>query len=182
MSGDVLVNGEPTDDTFQHQVGYVQQQDLHMATMSVREALAFSAVLRQPAEVPRSDKLQYVDHVIEVLEMQDFAEAIIGIPGQGLNIEQRKRLTIGVELAARPQLLVFFDEPTSGLDAQTSWAISVLIRKLANSGQAVLCTVHQPSAMLFNQFDRLLLIAPGGKTVYFGGKWRGGLPTEYFCC
>ncbi|KZZ87543.1 ABC-2 type transporter [Moelleriella libera RCEF 2490] len=181
VSGDVLVNGIPTDASFQHQVGYVQQQDLHLATMSVREALSFSAVLRQPAEVSRNDKLLYVDHVIEILEMQDFAEAIIGIAGEGLNIEQRKRLTIGVELAARPQLLVFFDEPTSGLDAQTSWAISVLIRKLANAGQAVLCTIHQPSAMLFDQFDRLLLIAPGGKTVYFGdlGEHSSTL-IEYF--
>lgn len=139
--------------------------------MTVREALEFSALLRQASHFSRKDKLQYVDHVIDALEMQEFAEAVIGVPGEGLNVEQRKRVTIGVELAARPQLLVFFDEPTSGLDAQTSWAISVLIKKLANTGQAVLCTVHQPSAILFNQFDRLLLIAPGGKTVYFGGEY-----------
>ncbi|KAF4828945.1 ZEB2-regulated ABC transporter 1 [Colletotrichum tropicale] len=168
VSGDTLINGVPTDATFQHQVGYVQQQDIHLSTMTVREALEFSAVLRQSSEVPRKERLQYVNHVIEMLEMQDFAGAVIGVPGEGLNVEQRKRLTIGVELAARPQLLVFFDEPTSGLDSQTSWAISVLIRKLANSGQAVLCTIHQPSAILFDQFDRLLLIAPGGKTVFFG--------------
>lgn len=171
ISGDVLVNGVPIDATFQHQVGYVQQQDLHLSTMTVREALEFSALLRQPTHFSRKDKLQYVDYVIDTLEMQEFAEAVIGVPGEGLNVEQRKRLTIGVELAARPQLLVFFDEPTSGLDSQTSWAISLLIKKLANTGQAVLCTVHQPSAILFNQFDRLLLIAPGGKTVYFGGEY-----------
>ncbi|KAF1949243.1 multidrug resistance protein CDR1 [Byssothecium circinans] len=168
VSGDVLINGTPTDATFQHQVGYVQQQDLHLSTMTVRETLEFSALLRQSTHIPRKEKLQYVDHVIDTLEMQEFAGAVIGVPGEGLNVEQRKRLTIGVELAARPQLLVFFDEPTSGLDSQTSWAISVLIKKLASAGQAVLCTVHQPSAILFNQFDRLLLIAPGGKTVYFG--------------
>jgi ATP-binding cassette, subfamily G (WHITE), member 2, PDR len=93
----------------------------------------------------------------------------LGVPGECLNIEQRKRLTIGVELAARPQLLVFLDEPTSGLDSQASWAISALTKKLANSGQAVLYTIHQPPAILFNQLDRLLLIASGGKTVFFGG-------------
>ncbi|KZL66398.1 ABC transporter [Colletotrichum tofieldiae] len=168
VSGDTLIDGTPTDATFQHRVGYVQQQDLHLSTMTVREALEFSALLRQSAEVPRQEKLQYVEHVIDMLEMREFAGAVIGVPGEGLNVEQRKRLTIGVELAARPQLLVFFDEPTSGLDAQTSWAISTLIKKLASSGQAVLCTIHQPSAILFDQFDRLLLIAPGGKTVYFG--------------
>jgi ATP-binding cassette, subfamily G (WHITE), member 2, PDR len=85
-----------------------------------------------------------------------------------LNIEQRKLLTIGVELAAKPALLLFLDEPTSGLDSQSSWSIITLLRKLADSGQAVLATIHQPSAMLFQQFDRLLFLYKGGKTVYFG--------------
>ena len=79
----------------------------------------------------------------------------------GLNVEQRKRLTIGVELAAKPQLLLFLDEPTSGLDSQTAWSICSLIRKLAENGQAILCTIHQPSAILFQRFDRLLLLAKG---------------------
>jgi len=83
-------------------------------------------------------------------------------------VEQRKRLTIGVELAAKPQLLLFLDEPTSGLDSQTAWSICTLLRKLAMNGQAILCTIHQPSAVLFQSFDRLLLLAKGGKTVYFG--------------
>ena len=86
----------------------------------------------------------------------------------GLNVEQRKRLTIGVELAAKPQLLLFLDEPTSGLDSQTSWSILDLLEKLKNNGQAILCTIHQPSAMLFQRFDRLLFLARGGRTVYFG--------------
>lgn len=83
-------------------------------------------------------------------------------------MEQRKRLTIGVELVAKPNLLFFLDEPTSGLDSQTAWSIMDLIRKLANNGQAILCTIHQPSAILFEQFDRLLLLGKGGKTMYFG--------------
>lgn len=73
-----------------------------------------------------------------------------------------------MELAAKPDLLLFLDEPTSGLDSQTAWSIAALIRKLSNNGQAILCTIHQPSAMLFQQFDRLLLLAKGGRTVYFG--------------
>lgn len=100
--------------------------------------------------------------------MEDFANAVVGIPGEGLNVEQRKLLTIGVELVAKPKLLLFLDEPTSGLDSQSSWAICVFLRKLADAGQAVLCTVHQPSAILFQEFDRLLFLAKGGKTVYFG--------------
>ncbi|GJC84732.1 ZEB2-regulated ABC transporter 1 [Colletotrichum liriopes] len=168
LTGDMLVNGKPTDSSFSHSVGYAQQQDLHLNTTTVREALQFSALLRQSAEIPSSEKLAYVDEVIQILDMETFADAIVGFPGEGLNVEQRKRLTIGVELAARPQLLVFLDEPTSGLDSQTSWAICDLITKLAKSGQAILCTIHQPSAILFSRFDRLLLLQPGGKTVYFG--------------
>jgi ATP-binding cassette subfamily G (WHITE) protein 2 (PDR) len=86
----------------------------------------------------------------------------------GLNVEQRKRLSIGVELVAKPALLLFLDEPTSGLDSQTSWNILQLLRKLAAHGQAILCTIHQPSAILFEQFDRLLFLAKGGRTVYYG--------------
>lgn len=73
-----------------------------------------------------------------------------------------------MELAAKPDLLLFLDEPTSGLDSQSAWSIGALIRKLADNGQAILCTIHQPSALLFQQFDRLLLLAKGGKMVYFG--------------
>lgn len=73
-----------------------------------------------------------------------------------------------MELAAKPALLIFLDEPTSGLDSQSSWAICAFMRKLTDHGQAVLATIHQPSALLFQQFDRLLLLAKGGKTVYFG--------------
>ena len=68
--------------------------------------------------------------------MDDYADAVVGVPGDGLNVEQRKRLTIGVELAARPKLLLFLDEPTSGLDSQTSWSICNLMEKLTNNVQA----------------------------------------------
>ncbi|KAK8079218.1 hypothetical protein PG994_003025 [Apiospora phragmitis] len=168
VRGATLIDGVATDASFQHRVGYVQQQDLHLETATVREALEFSALLRQPRTVPRAEKLRYVDEVVDLLGMREFAGAVVGVPGEGLNVEQRKRLTIGVELAARPELLVFLDEPTSGLDSQTSWAICDLIETLKRSGQAILCTIHQPSALLFQRFDRLLLLSSGGKTAYFG--------------
>lgn len=100
---------------------------------------------------------------------------------EGLNVEQRKRLTIGVELAARPKLLLFLDEPTSGLDSQTSWSICNLMETLTRDGQAILCTIHQPSAILFQRFDRLLLLAKGGRTVYFGEIGRNSQTLlDYF--
>lgn len=164
----MLVDGSERDSSFQRKTGYVQQQDLHVPTSTVREALEFSAILRQPAEYSHEQKIHYVDEVINLLGMQAYADAIVGTPGTGLNVEQRKRLTIGVELAARPRLLLFLDEPTSGLDSQTSWNICNLLQTLTRNGQAILCTIHQPSAMLFQRFDRLLLLAKGGKTVFFG--------------
>ncbi|KAL4861602.1 hypothetical protein BDV12DRAFT_203849 [Aspergillus spectabilis] len=168
ITGDMFVNGRELDASFQRKTGYVQQQDLHLDTATVRESLRFSAMLRQPASVSTQEKYDYVEDVIRMLKMEEFAEAIVGVPGEGLNVEQRKLLTIGVELAAKPKLLLFLDEPTSGLDSQSSWAICSFLRKLAEHGQAVLCTIHQPSAMLFQQFDQLLFLARGGKTVYFG--------------
>lgn len=168
VSGDMFVNGEQRDNSFQRKTGYVQQQDVHLQTSTVREALEFSALLRQPAHLSRKEKLDYVDEVIKILEMEAFSDAVVGVPGEGLNVEQRKRLTIGVELAARPELLLFLDEPTSGLDSQTAWSICSLLRKLATNGQAILCTIHQPSAILFQEFDRLLFLQRGGQTVYFG--------------
>ncbi|KAI9889725.1 MAG: hypothetical protein M1814_005024 [Vezdaea aestivalis] len=168
ITGDMFVNGAPLDSSFQRKTGYVQQQDLHLDTTTVREALRFSAMLRQPKSVSKEEKFEFVEDVIQMLGMESYAEAVVGVPGEGLNVEQRKLLTIGVELAAKPALLLFLDEPTSGLDSQSSWAIVAFLRKLADHGQAVLSTIHQPSAILFQEFDRLLFLAKGGKTVYFG--------------
>lgn len=173
ITGDVLVDGIPRNESFPRSIGYCQQQDLHLRTSTVRESLRFSAYLRQPKEVPISEKNAYVEQIIRILEMEKYADAVVGVPGEGLNVEQRKRLTIGVELAAKPKLLVFLDEPTSGLDSQTAWSICQLMRKLANHGQAILCTIHQPSAILMQEFDRLLFLQKGGKTVYFGDLGKG---------
>ncbi|KPM43984.1 ABC transporter CDR4 [Neonectria ditissima] len=181
VTGDILINGHPRSNSFQRKTGYVQQQDIHLGTSTVREALRFSAELRQPASTTTEEKYEYIEEVIRLLEMEPYADAVIGVPGEGLNVEQRKRLTIGVELAGKPGLLLFLDEPTSGLDSQTAWSISALIRKLSDHGQAILCTIHQPSAILFQQFDRLLLLARGGKTVYFGDIGENSKSmTSYF--
>ncbi|CDH14452.1 probable Pleiotropic ABC efflux transporter of multiple drugs [Zygosaccharomyces bailii ISA1307] len=173
ITGDVFVNGEPRDTSFPRSIGYCQQQDLHLTTATVRESLRFSAYLRQPSSVSKEEKDDYVEQVIDILEMSAYADAVVGVAGEGLNVEQRKRLTIGVELVARPKLLLFLDEPTSGLDSQTAWSVCQLMKKLAKHGQAILCTIHQPSAILMQEFDRLLFMQRGGKTVYFGELGEG---------
>ncbi|KJX96302.1 ABC transporter like protein [Zymoseptoria brevis] len=168
ISGDKLVDGATPGTAFQRGTSYAEQLDVHEGSATVREALRFSAVLRQPFEVPQEEKYAYVEEIIALLEMEDIADAIIGSPEAGLAVEQRKRVTIGVELAAKPELLLFLDEPTSGLDSQSAFNIVRFLRKLAAAGQAILCTIHQPNSALFENFDRLLLLQRGGETVYFG--------------
>lgn len=167
ITGDFTVNGSPLPNSFQQQTGYCQQQDTHLHTQTVREALQFSALLRQSSGT-RQEKLEYVEEVIRLLDMEPFAEALVGKEGEGLSVEQRKRLTIAVELAAKPKLLLFLDEPTSGMDSLAAWSIVRFIKKLAYAGQSILCTIHQPSGELFAQFDRLILLKRGGQVVFSG--------------
>ncbi|KAF2851942.1 ABC transporter [Plenodomus tracheiphilus IPT5] len=168
IGGDRLVDGKVPGIAFQRGTAYAEQLDVHEPATTVREALRFSADLRQPFETPQAEKYAYVEEVIALLEMEDIADAIIGDPESGLAVEQRKRVTIGVELAAKPELLLFLDEPTSGLDSQSAFNIVRFLRKLAAAGQAILCTIHQPNSALFENFDRLLLLQRGGQCVYFG--------------
>jgi len=117
-----------------------------------------------------------------MMEMSHLGDAMIGDldSGFGISVEERKRLTIGMELVGKPHIL-FLDEPTSGLDAQSSYNIVKFIRKLADSGMPLVCTIHQPSSILFEYFDRLLLLARGGLTVYFGPIGRDSkVLTNYF--
>ncbi|KAF8511207.1 ABC-2 type transporter-domain-containing protein [Gautieria morchelliformis] len=177
VSGDVLVAGRPLDAGFARGTAYAEQMDVHEGTTTVREAMRFSANLRQPFSVPQAEKDEYVEEMIELLELNDLADALV----MTLGVEARKRLTIGVELAAKPELLLFLDEPTSGLDGQSAWNLVRFLRKLADAGQAILCTIHQPSSLLFESFDRLLLLKSGGETVYFGDIGRdSSVITEYF--
>jgi len=83
VTGDIHVNGLPRDRSFQRKTGYVQQQDIHLETSTVREALRFSAVLRQPASVTKKEKYEWVEEMIHLLEMEPYADAIVGVPGQG---------------------------------------------------------------------------------------------------
>ncbi|EAU32222.1 hypothetical protein ATEG_07960 [Aspergillus terreus NIH2624] len=155
--------------------------DIHEPYATVRKALEVSARLRQPRGTPTEEKLRYVDTIVDLLELNDLQHTLIGRPGAGLSVEQRKRHTIGVELVAKPSILIFLDEPTSGLDGQAAYNTVRFLRKLAEAGQAILVTIHQPSAQLFAQFDKLLLLAAGSKTVYFGDIGQNANTVkEYF--
>ncbi|RKP05994.1 ABC-2 type transporter-domain-containing protein [Thamnocephalis sphaerospora] len=169
VSGDIRLEKQRPGPDFGLLTGYCEQMDVHNAFATVRETIRFSAYLRRPQSVSKIEKDRDVERIIELLELDPIADALIGSPetGWGISIEERKRVTIAMELAAKPTIL-FLDEPTSGLDAQASLTIVAFLRRLADGGQAIVCTIHQPSAVLFEHFDKLLLLARGGKTVYFG--------------
>jgi ABC-type multidrug transport system ATPase subunit len=164
IRGKILLNGHPaTDLAVRRCTGYCEQMDIHSDSATVREALTFSAFLRQDARISDADKRASVRECIELLELEPIADKII----RGSSTEQMKRITIGVELAAQPSVL-FMDEPTSGLDARSAKLIMNGVRKIANTGRTVICTIHQPSTEVFNLFDSLLLLRRGGRMVFFG--------------
>lgn len=177
VSGDMLVDGHPLGSDFQRGTGFCEQMDLHDNTSTIREAFEFSAILRQDRNTPRQEKIAYVDRILDLLELDEIQDAIIG----SLSVEQKKRVTIGVELAAKPSLLLFLDEPTSGLDSQAAFSIVRFLKKLSQAGQAIVCTIHQPSSMLIQQFDMILALNPGGNTFYFGPVGKDGSDViKYF--
>jgi ATP-binding cassette subfamily G (WHITE) protein 2 (SNQ2) len=177
VGGEMLVDGKGLGRDFQRGTGFCEQMDLHDGTATIREALEFSAILRQDREVSREEKIAYVDKIIDLLELHDMQDALVS----SLGVEQKKRLTIGVELAAKPSLLLFLDEPTSGLDSNSAYSIVRFLKKLASAGQAIVCTIHQPSSVLIQQFDMILALNPGGNTFYFGPVGENGKDVvDYF--
>ncbi|KAH7175291.1 ABC-2 type transporter [Dactylonectria macrodidyma] len=177
VSGDMLINGCALGEEFQRGTGFCEQRDIHEGSATIREALEFSALLRQERHIPRSEKIAYVDRIMHLLELDELEHALIS----SLTVEQRKRVTIGVELAAKPSLLLFLDEPTSGLDSQSAYSIVRFLRKLCDAGQAIICTIHQPSSDLIEQFDMILALNRGGNTFYFGPVGENGsVVIDYF--
>jgi len=138
-----------------------EQTDVRGGTATVRRAVRFFAHLHQPYEVPEVQKVDDVGEIIELLELQPLADALV-FSFWG---EARKWVTIGVELTSKPVLTLFLNELTPGLDGQSAWNIIRFLRKLADHEQAILCTIHQPSSLLFESFDWLLLLQRDGKTV-----------------
>ncbi|KAL4814418.1 ABC-2 type transporter-domain-containing protein [Aspergillus spinulosporus] len=177
LTGTMYIDGKPIDSSFKSRIGYCEQMDIHDECSTIREAFEFSALLRQDSSVPDEEKLAYARTVLKTLDLMELQNAIIG----SLDIEKKKRVTIGVELCARPELLLFLDEPTSGLDSQAASSICALLRRLADQGLAILCTIHQANQEQFEMFDRVLALSPGGKTYYFGKVGEAGHSIfEYF--
>ncbi|KAI9918697.1 hypothetical protein PsorP6_011809 [Peronosclerospora sorghi] len=164
IKGKILLNGREANElAIRRSTGYCEQMDVHSEAATFREALTFSSFLRQDSSVSDFKKYESVNECLKLLDLEEIADQLI----RGSSLEQLKRLTIGVELAAQPSV-IFLDEPTSGLDARSAKLIMTGVRKVADSGRTVICTIHQPSADVFSFFDNLLLLKRGGETVFFG--------------
>ncbi|CAM6074535.1 unnamed protein product [Sphagnum tenellum] len=154
--------------TFARISGYVEQTDIHSPQVTVYESLLYSSWLRLPREVNSMRRKLFVEEVMELVELKTLQNALVGLPGStGLSTEQRKRLTIAVELVANPSV-IFMDEPTSGLDARAAAIVMRTVRNTVDTGRTVVCTIHQPSINIFEAFDELLLVKRGGEVIYAG--------------
>ncbi|KAI7731737.1 LOW QUALITY PROTEIN: hypothetical protein M8C21_021628, partial [Ambrosia artemisiifolia] len=138
ISGQIYVSGYlKNQETFARISGYCEQNDVHSPCLTVHEALMFSAWLRLPSHINVETKRDFVAEVMELVELNPLKGALVGLPGiDGLSTEQRKRLTIAVELVANPSI-VFMDEPTSGLDARAAAIVMRTVRNIVNTGRTI---------------------------------------------
>ncbi|XVE88986.1 hypothetical protein DITRI_Ditri19aG0113900 [Diplodiscus trichospermus] len=169
IDGNITVSGFPKkQETFARVSGYCEQNDIHSPHVTVYESLLYSAWLRLPTEVDVDTRKMFIEEVMELVELNPLRNAQVGLPGvNGLSTEQRKRLTIAVELVANPSI-IFMDEPTSGLDARAAAIVMRTVRNTVDTGRTVVCTIHQPSIDIFEAFDELFLMKRGGQEIYVG--------------
>ncbi|XWS53453.1 hypothetical protein CRYUN_Cryun10bG0002700 [Craigia yunnanensis] len=182
IEGDIRIGGYPkAQDTFARVTGYCEQNDIHSPLITLEESLVYSAWLRLPPQIDSKTKAEFVNKVIETIELGGVRDSLVGIPGvNGLSTEQRKRLTIAVELVANPSI-IFMDEPTSGLDARAAAVVMRAVKNVVEMGRTVVCTIHQPSIDIFEAFDELILMKTGGRIIYSGPLGQSSSRViEYF--
>ncbi|KAF5832191.1 hypothetical protein DUNSADRAFT_11998 [Dunaliella salina] len=167
ISGDMLFNGAPLTKNVKKRLGFVTQDDVLFAELTVYETLFFSAMLRLPRSWPKQKKLDRVEMVMTILGIQKCRDTIIGNSMmRGVSGGERKRVSIGAELLINPSVL-FLDEPTSGLDSTTALKLVQTMRQLASGGRTVIASIHQPSSRLYQQMDKLMLLSEG-YILYYG--------------
>ncbi|CAK9322842.1 unnamed protein product [Citrullus colocynthis] len=169
IEGEIKIGGFPkVQQTFARISGYCEQTDIHSPQITVEESLIFSASLRLASDIDLKTKEQFVNEVLKTIELDGIKDMLVGIPGvSGLSTEQRKRLTIAVELVSNPSI-IFMDEPTTGLDARAAAIVMRAVKNVVDTGRTIVCTIHQPSVDIFESFDELILLKTGGRMIYCG--------------
>ncbi|GFT00052.1 ATP-binding cassette sub-family G member 1 [Trichonephila clavipes] len=163
VSGRVNVNGAERDmRVFRKLSCYIMQDDHLLPHLTVRESIHLAARLKIPSHVSKHDREKAVDECMESLGLSERQNN----KACQLSGGQRKRLCIAQELVSNPPL-IFLDEPTSGLDSSSCLQCIQLLKSLAQEGRTVICTIHQPSARIFEIFDKLYMLAEG-QCIYRG--------------
>ena len=148
---------------------YVQQQDLFIATLTVREHLVFQALVRMDQSISDEQKALRINEVMKELSLEKCADNLVGgtlSTGKGISGGELKRLAFAVEILTNPSIM-FCDEPTSGLDSFMAANLVTYLNKMASAGRTIVCTIHQPASDVFNLFQNLLLMADG-RVAYMG--------------
>jgi ABC-type multidrug transport system ATPase subunit len=169
LSGEVAVNGFPASTKDLKKVSaFVFQDDVILETMTVREAITMSALLRLPSSVSKKEREQRIDDIIEILSLTKCQNTKIGSPEKkGISGGERKRTSMAMDMVVNPTVLML-DEPTSGLDTFTAFNVMQTLADLAHKqNRTIVATIHQPSSEIFHLLDDLLLLS-GGKVVYYG--------------
>ncbi|KAF6148155.1 hypothetical protein GIB67_011930 [Kingdonia uniflora] len=178
QSGDILINSSKQSLSFGTSA-YVTQDDILMKTLTVKEAVYYSAILQLPDSVSKAEKKERAETTIKEMGLQDAMNTRIG--GSGIKVisgGQKRRVSICIEILTRPKLL-FLDEPTSGLDSAASYHVMNRIVTLAKrDGRTVIASIHQPSSEVFELFHNLCLLS-SGKTIYFGLASRANEDIEH---
>lgn len=182
--GQVLVNGRNLYehfDEFRGMIGFVPQDDIIHADLTVREALFFSARLRLPKDFSNRDIHKRIDDVLSQLGLTGIDNVLIGSPARrGISGGQRKRVNLAMELLTDPSVL-FLDEPTSGLSSEDTLIVMQVLRQLADSGKTILLTIHQPSLEAFRKLDDVVVVAKDagttepGRLAFFGPAYPGSI-------
>lgn len=144
------------------------QEDILLGTLTVKETITYSAKLRLPGGLSKSEVKGLVEGAIMEMGLQDCEDKLIGNWHlRGISGGEKKRLSIALEILTKPTLL-FLDEPTSGLDSASAFFVVQALRSVARDGRrTVVSSIHQPSSEVFALFDDLFLLS-GGETVFFG--------------
>ncbi|ETN41227.1 uncharacterized protein HMPREF1541_03162 [Cyphellophora europaea CBS 101466] len=150
-------------------VSYVMQQDALQASLTVRETLQYAADLRLAPKMSRAERRAKVEDVIVDLGLADCADTKIGNNAQrGCSGGEKRRTSIGIQLLA-DQPVLFADEPTTGLDSTSAMGVVRCLKRLADKGQTVVMTVHQPRSEIWGIIDNIVLLARGA-VVYSGPR------------